>query len=263
MGKVFFLILAYLTFIAAGVFSQSPDFHKYFDSCNVKGSFILYNNKDSSYFEIDAQRCKQQYTPASTFKIFNSLAALETGAIQNEFTIIKWDSIQRPVKHWNQDLDMKHAFEYSAVWFYQELARRIGEEKMKYYLQKSCYGNMDTSGGIDQFWLTGNLRISQEEQIRFLKKLYDNKLPFSIKTMNLVKDIMLQEDTLGYKLRAKTGWGIKDSLDIGWYVGWVETHENVFFFATNIEAINPDLEIFPTARISITRNILKELKVLP
>jgi beta-lactamase class D len=259
--KVFFLII--LLNATATAFPQSPDFFRYFDSSKVKGSFILYNNNDSSFFEIDAERCKERFTPASTFKIFNSLVALETGVIKDENTIMKWDSVERAVKTWNQDLDMKHAFKYSAVWFYQELARKIGEQKMKYYLQKSWYGNMSIGGGIDQFWLTGDLRISQEEQIDFLKNLYDNKLPFSANTMNRVKSIMLQEDTLGYKLRAKTGWGQRDSLDIGWYVGWIETKGNVYFFATNIESANPDAEKFPAARISITKDILRELKVLP
>lgn len=224
----------------------------------------MYANNDSSFFEIDPERCKERFIPASTFKIFNSLVALETGVIKDENTIIKWDSVERAVKQWNQDMDMKQAFKYSAVWFYQELARLIGEQKMKYYLQKSWYGNMDMDGGIDQFWLTGKLRIAQEEQIDFLKNLYDNKLTaFSTKTMNTVKNIMLQEDTLGYKLRAKTGWGKADSTDIGWYVGWIETKDNVYFFATNIEAVNPDLVKFPAARISITKDILRDLKVLP
>jgi beta-lactamase class D len=260
-SKVFFSFFAIL--FAATASAQSPDYFSFFDSCKVTGSFVLYNNNDSSSFEIDAQRCQKRFTPASTFKILNSLIALETGAVKDEKTVIKWDSVERPVKIWNQDLDMKHAFKYSAVWFYQELARRIGETKMKKYIQLCSYGNMDISGGIDQFWLTGNLKISQYEQIGFLKNLYDNELPFSAKTMNTVKDIMLMEDTLGYKLYAKTGWGQTDSLDIGWYVGWVETKNNVYFFATNIEAVNPDPEKFPAARIKITKDILKEMGILP
>lgn len=261
--KAFFVFVMITHTTVTVAYSQVPDYFKYFDSCKVTGSFVLYNNNDSSFFEIDAQRCKERFIPASTFKIFNSLVALETGVIKDQNTVIKWDSVERSVKSWNQDLDMKQAFKYSVVWFYQEMARRIGEEKMKYYLKKSHYGNMDMGGGIDKFWLTGNLRISQGEQIEFLKELYDNKLPFSAKTMGTVKEIMLMEDTLGYKLRAKTGWGQKDSLNIGWYVGWVETKNNVYFFATNIEAVDPDPEKFPACQISITKDILRELKVLP
>lgn len=261
--KVFFIFIVLLGAAPCSAFSQVPDFFKYFDSCKVKGSFVLYNLNDSAFLEIDAQRCQQRFIPASTFKILNSMIALETGAVSDVNTTVRWDSVVRSVRSWNQDLDMKHAFSYSAVWFYQEMARRIGEEKMKFYVRKCQYGNMNIGGGIDKFWLTGDLRISQDEQIEFLKELYSNKLPFSSETMNAVKDIMLQEDTLGYKLRAKTGWAQNDSLDIGWYVGWVETKGNVYFFATNIEAKNPDPEKFPAARISITKDILRELKVLP
>jgi beta-lactamase class D len=79
------------------------------------------------------------------------------------------------------------------VWYYQELARRVGADTMKFWLDKVSYGNADTSGGIDQFWLTGNLRISPIEQILFLQKLKSEQLPFSKNTITIVKDIMIQE----------------------------------------------------------------------
>jgi beta-lactamase class D len=259
-GKAFFLFS--LLLIAENSFSQAPDYFKYFDQYNVTGSFVMYNMNDSSYFEIDQARCNKRFTPASTFKIFNSLVGLETGVIADENFVLEWDSVKRNVPEWNKSQDMKTAFKNSTVWYYQELARRVGETKMKYYIKLAQYGNMDISGGIDQFWLTGNLRISQEEQIELLKKLYTDSLPFSKHSQEIVKKIMLREDTLGYKLRAKTGWGVQDSTDIGWYVGWVEKDKNVYFFATNIESKNPG-NSFPAARIEITKDILRELKVLP
>ena len=245
------------------IIAQAPGYFKYFDKYNVDGSFILFNMKDTSYFEINNSRCKQQFIPASTFKIFNSLVALETGVIKDENYVIKWDSVKRKRLEWNKDHNLKTAFKNSTVWYYQELAKRVGEEKMKHYIKLVKYGNMDISGGIDQFWLSGKLRISQKEQLDFLIKLYKNELPFSAKSQNIVKKIMLCEDTLGYKLRAKTGWGEQDSLNIGWYIGWVEKDNNVYFFATNIESKNPDIKSFPEARIEITKAILKELKILP
>ena len=260
-SKTIILIIPFL-FQAFSLIAQAPKYFKYFDQYNVDGSFILYNLKDSSTFEINEERCKKRFIPASTFKIFNSLVGLETGVIKDENFIIKWDSITTVDPASNKTQDLKTAFKNSTVWYYQELARRVGEEKMKYYINLVNYGNKDILGGIDKFWLTGKLRISQEEQIEFLVKLFKNKLPFSVRSQNIVKKIMLQEDSVSCKLRGKTGWGVQDSLNIGWYIGWVEKNNNVYFFALNIETKNPDRQSFPAARIEITKAILRELKIL-
>jgi len=247
---------------AFSVIAQAPNYFKYFDQYKVDGSFILYNTKDSTIFEINEARCKQRFIPASTFKIFNSLVGLETAVIKDENFKIKWDSVVRAEPAWNKTQDMKTAFKNSTVWYYQELARRVGEEKMRNYINLVSYGNKDISGGIDKFWLTGKLRISQEEQIELLIKLYNNKLPFSARSQNIVKKIMLQEDSVSFKLSGKTGWGVQDSLNIGWYIGWVEKNNNVYFFALNIETKDPDPKNFPVARVEITKAILRELKIL-
>jgi beta-lactamase class D len=254
----------FLMLLQTSAFSQSSrDFSKYYDEYGIKGSFLLYDLNKGEYIYYDSARCNTQFIPASTFKIFNSLVSLEIGVVADENEIIKWDKVERDFKSWNQDLNMRLAIKYSAVWFYQELARRVGEERMQHYIDTVGYGNGDISGGIDRFWLDGDLRISQFEQIEFLKKLYNNSLPFSERSMNIVKDIMLNEDTLGYKLRAKTGWAMRMKMNIGWWVGWVESAGgNVYFFANNIEGVNPT-ENFIKGRIEITRKILKELNILP
>jgi beta-lactamase class D len=157
-------------------------------------------------------------------------------------------------------MDLKSAIKVSCVPYYQELARRVGEEKMRAYLAMFSYGNMDLSGGIDKFWLSGNLKISQSEQIIFLKKLYTGDLPVSKRSMDITKSIILLEDTLGVKLRAKTGWGDENNINIGWFVGWLEKDGNVYFFANNIETAKAE-DNFPAARKEITKKILKELGV--
>ena len=110
---------------------------------------------------------------------------------------------------------------------------------------------------IDSFWLTGDLRITPEDQIQFLKRLYRNELPFSETTLATVKDIMIVEQTPDYIIRAKTGWATQS--DIGWYVGYVEQDENVYFFATNIDVPNSD---YLSARLEVTRRTLKSLQLL-
>ena len=55
------------------------------------------------------------YTPASTFKIVNSLIGIQTGIITDENMVIKWDGVKRWNEDWNKDLTMKEAFAVSAV----------------------------------------------------------------------------------------------------------------------------------------------------
>jgi len=185
---------------------------------------------------------------------------LETGAVKDEFEVFKWDSVKRFYDMWNQDIDMINAFKYSAVWYYQELARRIGEERMQHYISLNHYGNKNISSGIDKFWLDGELRISADEQIEFLKKLYQNELKFSQRSMNIVKRVMIYEQTEKYILRAKTGWALRVEDQIGWFVGYVEKGTDVYFFATNLQSVEPE-EGF-VSRKEITFKILNELGIL-
>lgn len=257
------VITAFLLLITSVSFSQKEtDLSKFFKEQNVEGSFLMYDMNKNEYTDYNLERTKKQFIPASTFKIFNSLTALETGVIPDENFIIKWDSIDRHNPQWNRDQDMRSAFRNSTVWFYQEIARKVGQERMQHYIDTAGYGNGDISGGIDRFWLDGGLRISQQEQVEFLKKLYNNQLPFSQRSMDIVKNIMLQEDTLGYKLRMKTGWGSIEGKEIGWLVGWFETNNNIYFFATNIEMPSPASDNFTSARKIITKNIFKELGII-
>ncbi len=260
------LILLILLFISSILpqekIENKNDLKKFFDDYNVKGSFLLYYLNEDKYVCYNIERCRTRFLPASTFKIFNSLVGIETGIIPDSNFIFYWDSTKYQVNNWNQDLILRRAFQYSCVPCYQALARKIGLERMKFYIEKEHYGNEVLTGPIDFFWLNATLKISQFEQINFLKKLYKEELGFSHNAMQLVKYIMLVENTHEYKLRVKTGWGTeRGGLNIGWYVGYLERNNNVYFFATNIESKNPG-ENFGNARIEITKSILRSLDML-
>jgi beta-lactamase class D len=237
------------------------DFKKYYDQFHVDGSFVLYDQQNDKYIYYNQEQTKQTFTPASTFKICNSLIGLETGVITDENFVIPWDSVIRQNPNWNTDHNLKTAFKNSTVWYYQELARRVGGQQMKYWLDKANYGNADTSGDIDKFWLTGRLRISPEQQIDFLKRLHDNQLPFSQRSVDIVKIIMLAKDTLDYVVRAKTGWGGQDNKDVGWFVGYLETKDKVYYFANCIQSADLNNKDFANARIDIVYLILADLKL--
>lgn len=240
------------------------EFARHFQDLGVEGSILIYDlNRDRTY-QHNPSRNGTAFLPASTFKILNSLIALETGVIQDDLAILTWDGVERSIPAWNRDLNMRVAFKQSAVWFYQVIARRVGHERMQQWVAAAGYGNqtIGEAADIDTFWLNGDLRITPEEQIQFLRRLYGNELPFSAEVMATVKDIMIVEQTPIYTIRAKTGWfgfGEPDQNQIGWYVGYVEQAGNVYFFATNID-IRDDGD--PQARLELTRRCFETLQLL-
>jgi beta-lactamase class D len=240
--------------------SLRPDFKKYYDAFNVTGSFVLYNVNDSQYIYYNKEDANVATSPASTFKIPNTMIGLETGVITDENFMMKWDGVKRR-DNWNQDTDLKMAYKNSTVWYYQELARRVGVPRMKEWVQKIEYGNKRTGGEVDKFWLNDTLKISPMQQIDFLTRLSQNKLPFSKRTVDITKNIMIAEDTTNFLLRAKTGWGFKDKSDIGWYVGYIETGKKTFVFANRIETADTSNENFGKARIDICYSIFKDLGI--
>ena len=187
----------------------------------------------------------------------NSLIGLEMGVVEDENHVIRWDGTTHAIAAWNRDHTLATAIENSVVWYYQALARQVGREEMQYYVELANYGNEDISGEIDTFWLEGGLRISPEEQVLFLRRLYEGTLPFSTRSMDIVKGILLVEETETYRLSAKTGFGVRVEPQIGWWVGYLEV-DDVYFFATNIEDEQPDAN-FEGARMEISRSILWEL----
>lgn len=241
--------------------SQTPDLGRHFRELGLEGSIFIYDSKQNRTYEHNPQRNATAMTPASTFKIFNSMVALETGILPDDVAVLTWDGVQRSIEAWNQDTNLRQAFKDSTVWFYQVLARRAGHQRMQQFIDKVGYGNrqIGTAEDIDRFWLQGPLKITPKEQIEFLQRLYRNDLPFSQRTMNLVKDIMVREQTPNYTLRGKTGWLTSTQPGVGWFVGYLEQSNNVYFFATTIDMNK--IEDAP-ARIEITRHSLKDLGLL-
>ncbi len=232
---------------------------KYFDDNKVDGCFALLNNADGKITVYNMALDTQRFSPASTFKIVNSLIGLQTGSILNDTMQIKWDGIVRENEKWNKDMGMTEAFKVSCVPYYQEVARRIGKDTMKLWIDSIGYGNKNINSKIDSFWLDNTLKISPDEQLGLLKKLYFTQLPFRKSVQEMVKKVMLQEDNTAYKLSYKTGWGFDEHKNnLGWQVGWVEENNHVYFFVTFIKADTKNIDM-KAIRDNITKGILKQL----
>ncbi len=238
---------------------------KFFTDNHVKGTFGLFDNGKGNFIVYNLSRFKDSaYLPASTFKIVNSLIGLETGKIVDEKMVIKWDGIQRPVPEWNQDLNMAQAFKFSAVPYYQEVARRIGKDTMQHWLDTLGYGSRYQKAKInkiDTFWLDNSVRVTADEQLGLVKKLYFDQLPFQKRSMRIVKDVMVQEQNANYTLAYKTGWGNRENGNaLGWVVGWIIENQHPYFFALNLDGPN-NLDM-PAVRMNILKGILKKLGFL-
>ncbi len=239
--------------------NEKKELKKFFDEAGLTGGIYIYDLNKNKFTIYDRKRMDTGFAPASTSKIIHSLIFLDSGAISDENETLKWDGVKRQIEAWNQDQNLRSALKVSAVWFYTEVSKRVGQAKMQKYYDAAGYGNRNTNGFGADYWNKGDLLVTPREQIEFLVKFYQNRLPFSPQVISTVKDILIEEKTSEYTLRAKTGWSSAYSPQIGWWIGYVERGADVFFFATEIDIQkNGDA----SKRKEITRNILKDLKII-
>ena len=262
MIRTLALLLFFISLPAHGQWQERPDWAGIFAAAEVEGTIAVLDQRggNNRYWAHDAERTSQRYMPASTFKVPHALFALDAGVIRDEFEIIGWDGEKRWLDAWNRDQDLRSSMRHSVVWVYQRFAREIGEVREGEYLESIDYGNADPSGGVDRFWLDGNLKISAAEQVEFLRRLYYNELPFRLDHQRLVKDVMINEAGPDWILRAKTGWQARVEPNVGWWVGWVERPDGPVFFALNIDMPFGSKDV--PKRTQIPREVLRSLGAL-
>lgn len=214
-------------------------------SCDVGCTFVLMEDSGDIKTILNVKRARQPFTPYSTFKIPNTLIALDVGVVSNLKQPLSYNKEQYPVQSWwpeiwyKAPLPIRPAFQNSAVPIYQEIANKIGKARMQEYLNGFEYGNRDISSGLDTFWLNGSIQISALQQVQFLKRLFDGELPISDATLQTFKQVMLKEQTEDYTLYAKTGGGgMAKNKAIGWYVGMLERNGKSWYFAVNVDGKN-------------------------
>lgn len=236
-------------------------------ACESACTFVLKSLATNQLTVIDEARASMPITPYSTFKIANTLIALETGVVKDPAELLTFSRDSYPVQPWwpsiwySSPLSLKDAFQVSAVPIYQTLATQIGHERMQAHLNAFNYGNKDISSGTDTFWLNGSLKISALQQVNFLTQLIEGALPVSRPTREAFMQIMRAEQGENYTLYAKTGGGpLTDTTAIGWYVGIVQNASGIYVFALNMEGATFD-EI-KQKRIDDARFLLTEAGVI-
>lgn len=263
-------ILPLIALLGSGsVYAELPqvDIGARFREAQVEGTFVLLDGQSGEYRRHDEARAAQRFLPASTYKIPNTLIALETGVATGKDFNLEWDSKRVPRESWwpaawAADHTLESALKNSTVWYYQELARRVGAGRMQVYVNRFDYGNRDISGSIDSFWLSGRLKISADEQVSFLRRFYSNQLGLSQLATQLTKDMLVLEETPQYRLSGKSGWaglGEKGQPQTGWLVGYLERQGDVFFFALNIDIRRSQ---DAAARMRVTMAVLRDFGLL-
>ncbi len=229
------------------------------------GAFIIIDCASGEITDIDPVASGKRLPPCSTFKIWNSLIAIEEGMLTGAGeSFYQWDGTERSIAAWNKDLNLRDAFQASCVPAFQDLARRIGRNRMDHWLNALNYGDKNTNAGIDVFWLPAAERttvlISPKEQAQLICRLMRGELPVKPASIQLLKQLMKSRSTPKGTLFGKTGSraSADGKFDMGWFVGFVESGGKTFAFATNIK----DREISGAEVRTLTETILQRLELL-
>ena len=234
------------------------DFSTHFGK--YKGSFVLYDLQNDSWSIYDMERATLQVAPNSTYKIYIALFGLETGIITPEDSLIKWDRINYPFESWNADQTLESAMSSSVNWYFQTIDKQLGSTRTYNYIQKIGYGNENIiSGDLSSYWMSSSLQISPIEQVELLTKLQSNHFEFAPENIKAVKDSLCLSTSDTGTFYGKTGTDRINEQDVnGWFVGLVETKDNTYFFATNIES---DSDATGIKASEITLSILSDMNI--
>lgn len=251
------LLLLVLVLPSAMVQAAELQFDDIFKAEKTTGTLVVERLGQQKIWVHNEARATQPKTPASTFKIPNSLFALEAEAVANVDELVPWDGTKRRIKAWNKPHSLRSGIIVSSVPTYQELARRIGLDQMATFVAKAGYGNQQIGDVVDMFWLRGPLQISAYEQIDFLKRLHARDLPFAQDNLEATIDILEVDRGDNWVLRAKTGWAINTKPSIGWYVGWLELQTDTYVFALNIDMLDSKMHL--NSRMAIAKQALQRI----
>ena len=230
-----------LTACSARTYREVPELAKVLSANGVTGTFVLFDPASDTMLVADEARAKKRFVPASTFKIANSLIGLDAGVVKSVDEVLPYGGKPQPRKEWEHDMGLREAIKISNVPVYQELARRIGVERMRAGVKKLGYGNCEIGHVVDRFWLDGPLAISAVEQTEFLHRLLKGSLPIAPNAMQAVREITLLKKTDTYELHGKAGWWVGPTPpEIGWWVGWIERGNEVYPFALNFDMMKGD-----------------------
>ena len=201
------------------------------------GSFVLYDQSADKWNIYNMEHASTRVSPNSTYKIYDALLGLESGIITPEHSTFTWNGEPCPFDSWESDQDLTSAMHNSVNWYFQAIDSQAGFQSVKTFLQTINYGNQNTGTNLNLYWTDFSLKISPIEQVELLQNFYQNNFHFDRKNIQAVKNALLLSTTSSGSLYGKTGTGRVNGKDVnGWFVGYIESDNNTYYFATNIQA---------------------------
>lgn len=249
------LVAAFSQAAAATTYKEAPELERFFQERGVTGTFVLLDVEADTMFVWNKPRAEERFVPASTFKIANTIIGLDVGAVESVDVVLPYGGKPQRFKQWERHMSLRDAIKISNVAIYQELARRIGIERMRAGVRKLGYGNKDIGDAVDRFWLEGPLKISAIEQAQFLGRVVNGDISVNSSSLRAAREITPGEETREYSLHGKTGWSDAER-SIGWWVGWIEREKKTCTFALNFDILN---EKGADQRVPLGRDCLKAL----
>ena len=233
------------------------DFSKYFGK--YEGSFVLYDLRNDVWSIHDIEHATLRVAPDSTYKIYDALFGLEEGVITPQDSFIAWNGENYPFEAWNADQTLQSAMASSVNWYFQSVDEQLGTTSVYDYIKEIGYGNKNMSGDFSTYWMESSLKISPIEQVELLTQLQNNNFGFAPENINAVKDSICLSSSDAGTFYGKTGTGRVDGQDVnGWFIGYIETADNTYFFATNIGA---DSDATGGNATEITMSILSDMNI--
>lgn len=218
---------------------KTVDYSDCFDT--VEGCAVFYNSGSGVYEMYNKELCEKRSSPCSTFKIISTLLGLESGMIESADSTMGYDGTIYPHNAWNNNLSLRDAFRESCIWYFRKIIDQIGQREIQNWLDQLQYGNCDISewdgSGLNPlpqlngFWLESSLKISPREQVDILEKIFDGRTNFSEKNIEVLKEVMLTQESGKVSVYGKTGTGNKGN---GWFVGMFEKLDERYYFALHL-----------------------------
>ena len=223
------------------------------------GSFVLYDQSADRWNIYNMDHASTRVSPNSTYKIYDALLGLESGIITPEHSTFTWNGEPYPFNSWEADQDLTSAIHNSVNWYFQAIDSQAGFEAVRTFLQTINYGNQNTGTNLNLYWTDFSLKISPIEQVELLQDFYQNNFHFDSKNIQAVKKALLLSTTSSGSLYGKTGTGRVNGKDVnGWFIGYIETANNTYYFATNIQSSS---DATGSQATEITESVLSNLGI--
>lgn len=210
---------------------------KILDSAKMKGTFALMENGSAEFTITNLSMYKDSaFAPFNTFFTVPSLIALDRGYINH--TATSWIG--------NDSLA-----------YYQGIIEKIGRADLLKVLDSIHYGKGIISKDLNSFWRDNSLRITPDEQLGLIKKLYFNQLPFQKRSQDIYKQMILKENNASYKLSYVYGSGGNTSAT-NWIIGYVEENKHPYFFVMYVVDQNVQSKNNEAKTLAVLKSILTQ-----